>query len=171
MDETGFEETRIEVSFNLQLKMYTNCRERTCHSQAPNDPIEAQWAIHTGLSRCKSTNGLDGSDIRRSSHQTLLLYRLSKRCEMLSLEVRIKRSLALISSSSAKAKSRHGTQQTHSILQLRRHSHPERSAPQIAGISTIQNVSGSRVVGEAELTTSGSLSLTIFARFVRRSLS
>jgi len=67
-------------------------------------PPRAHWAIRIALSRCKSTNGLDGFNVRRSSHQTLLLYRLSKRRELLSLEVRIKRNLALVSSSSAKAK-------------------------------------------------------------------
>jgi hypothetical protein len=70
----------------------------------PKTASEAHWAIRRSLSRCKSTNGLDGFDIRRSSHQTLLLYRLSKHREMLSLEVRIKGSLALVSSSSAKTK-------------------------------------------------------------------
>jgi hypothetical protein len=70
----------------------------------PQTTSEAPWAIRRSLSRCKSTNGLDGFNIRRSSHQTLLLYRLSKHREMLSLEVRIKGSLALVSSSSAKTK-------------------------------------------------------------------
>lgn len=104
MVDIKFQETRSDLSINFPLRCIQTAGRGVAIFRSKLTSTEVPWTVCVALSRCKSTNGLDGFNIRGSSHQNLLLYRLSKRCELLSLEVRIKGSLALVSSSSAKAK-------------------------------------------------------------------